>query len=104
MFDWSGKNANKSGESQGILISCVSGNPDYDRSFAVQPDCVKGLYVCVKQSMGDMSSKDLLISITRVGYCILILTLTDAGCRSVKEAFNNSRRQHQTVQGRLCHV
>ena len=27
MFDWSGKNADKSGKSQGILISCVSGNP-----------------------------------------------------------------------------
>ena len=27
MFDWSGKNAAKSGKSQGILISCVSGNP-----------------------------------------------------------------------------
>ena len=29
MFDWSGKNADKSGKSQGILISCVSGNPVY---------------------------------------------------------------------------
>ena len=29
MFDWSGKNADKSGKSQGILISCVSGNPEY---------------------------------------------------------------------------
>ena len=29
MFDWSGKNADKSGKSQGILISCVSGNPGY---------------------------------------------------------------------------
>ena len=28
MFDWSEKNADKSGKSQGILISCVSGNPD----------------------------------------------------------------------------
>ena len=32
MFDWSGKNADKSGKSQakiqGILISCVSGNLD----------------------------------------------------------------------------
>ena len=27
MFDWSGKNGNKSGKSQGILISCVSGYP-----------------------------------------------------------------------------
>ena len=27
MFDWSGKNADKSGKGQGILISCVSGNP-----------------------------------------------------------------------------
>ena len=31
MFDWSGKNGNKSGKksgkSQGILKSCVSGNP-----------------------------------------------------------------------------
>ena len=27
MFDWSGKNGDKSGKSQGILISCVSGNP-----------------------------------------------------------------------------
>ena len=28
MFDWSGKNGDSSGKSQGILISCVSGNPD----------------------------------------------------------------------------
>ena len=32
MFDWSGKNADKSGKGQakiqGILISCVSGDPD----------------------------------------------------------------------------
>ena len=28
MFDWSGKNGNKSGKSQGILKSRVSGNPD----------------------------------------------------------------------------
>ena len=27
MFDWSGKNEDRSGKSQGILISCVSGNP-----------------------------------------------------------------------------
>ena len=27
MFDWSRKNGNQSGKSQGILISCVSGNP-----------------------------------------------------------------------------
>ena len=27
MFDWSGINADKSGKSQGILKSCVSGNP-----------------------------------------------------------------------------
>ena len=27
MFDRSGENADKSGKSQGILISCVSGNP-----------------------------------------------------------------------------
>ena len=27
MFDWSGENADKSGKSQGILTSCVSGNP-----------------------------------------------------------------------------
>ena len=27
MFYWSGKNGNKSGKSQEILISCVSGNP-----------------------------------------------------------------------------
>ena len=27
MFDWSGKNGDMSGKSQGILISCVSGNP-----------------------------------------------------------------------------
>ena len=26
MFDWSGKNADKSGKGQGILISFVSGN------------------------------------------------------------------------------
>ena len=29
MFDWSGKHGNKSGKSQGILISCASGNPEY---------------------------------------------------------------------------
>ena len=28
MFDWSEENGDKSGESQGILISCVSGNSD----------------------------------------------------------------------------
>ena len=28
MFDWLGENGDKSGKSQGILISCVSGNPD----------------------------------------------------------------------------
>ena len=28
MFDWPGKNGNKSGKSQGILIYCVSGNPE----------------------------------------------------------------------------
>ena len=33
MFDWSGKNADKSGKSQGILISCVSGNPDHPKPF-----------------------------------------------------------------------
>ena len=27
MFDWSGKNGEKSLKSQGILVSCVSGNP-----------------------------------------------------------------------------
>ena len=27
MFDWTGKNEDKSWKSQGILISCVSGNP-----------------------------------------------------------------------------
>ena len=27
MFDWLGKYRDKSGKSQGILISCVSGNP-----------------------------------------------------------------------------
>ena len=27
MFDWSWKSGGKSGKSQGILISCVSGNP-----------------------------------------------------------------------------
>ena len=32
MFDWSGKNADKSGKSQGILISCVSGNPVHKQS------------------------------------------------------------------------
>ena len=35
MFDWSWKNADKSGKrsgkSQGILISCVSGNPEKSR-------------------------------------------------------------------------
>ena len=30
MFDWSGKNGDKSGKSQGILISCVSGKPQMD--------------------------------------------------------------------------
>ena len=28
MFDWSEKNGDKSGKSHGILISCVSGNPE----------------------------------------------------------------------------
>ena len=28
MFDWSGKNGDKSGKGQGILVSCVSGNPE----------------------------------------------------------------------------
>ena len=28
MFDWSGDNRDEAGKSQGILISCVSGNPD----------------------------------------------------------------------------
>ena len=28
VFDWSGKNEDKSGKSQGILITCVSGKPD----------------------------------------------------------------------------
>ena len=27
MFNWSGKNGDKSGKSQGIMKSCVSGNP-----------------------------------------------------------------------------
>ena len=27
MFDWSGENGDKSGKCQGILISCVGGNP-----------------------------------------------------------------------------
>ena len=31
MFDWSGRNTDKSGKGQGILISCVSGNPVYGR-------------------------------------------------------------------------
>ena len=29
MFDWSGQNCDESGKSQGILISCVSGNPTH---------------------------------------------------------------------------
>ena len=29
MFDWSEKKGDKSGKSQGILICCVSGNPDH---------------------------------------------------------------------------
>ena len=29
MFDWLGKNGDKSGKCQGILISCVSDNPVY---------------------------------------------------------------------------
>ena len=33
MFDWSGKNADKSGKSQGILIYCVSGNHECDFVF-----------------------------------------------------------------------
>ena len=33
MFDWSGKNGNKSGKSQEILISCVSGNPDLNWKY-----------------------------------------------------------------------
>ena len=31
MFDWSGKNGDESGKSQGILIPCVSGNPGLSR-------------------------------------------------------------------------
>ena len=27
LFEWSGKNGGKSGNSQGILLSCVSGDP-----------------------------------------------------------------------------
>ena len=36
MFDWSGKNADMSGKSQGILISCVSGNNE--TPFRGHPD------------------------------------------------------------------
>ena len=38
MFDWSGKNGDKSGKFQGILISCVSGNPDMNR-HCEEPRC-----------------------------------------------------------------
>ena len=42
MFDWSGKNADTSGKGQGILISCVSGNPamSYPRSPNLCPEAV----------------------------------------------------------------
>ena len=33
MFDWLGKNGDKSGKSQGILISCMSGNPEQYRGL-----------------------------------------------------------------------
>ena len=49
MFDWSGKNGNKSGKSQGILISCVSGNPEFIYS-AVTVECTCGkprLHLCL---------------------------------------------------------
>ena len=56
MCDWSGKNGDKSGKSQGNLISCVSGNPVYclvvsmsashavGRGFASRPGHTKDQY------------------------------------------------------------
>ena len=44
--------------------ACIRG-----RTLAVQPDCLKGCVVCGAVH-GDMHLKDLLGSITRVGYCI----------------------------------
>ena len=41
-------------------------------SLTVQPDCLKGRLVC-GTVYGDMHLKDLLGSITRVGYCIPVL-------------------------------
>ena len=40
-------------------------------SLAVQPDCLKGRVVC-GTVYGDMHLRDLLGSIVRVGYCILV--------------------------------
>ena len=41
MFDWSGKNRDKSGKSQGILISCVSGNPGLRPSQVIPKTIIK---------------------------------------------------------------
>ena len=41
MFDWLGKNAGKSGKSQGILISCVSGNPDLHSVYDIYITCME---------------------------------------------------------------
>ena len=43
IFDWSGKNGNKSGKSQGILISCVSGNPENENHWFVGIPGLEGL-------------------------------------------------------------
>ena len=44
MFDWSGKNTDKSGKSQGILIPCVSGNPVLMPSATPQGPVFKYLF------------------------------------------------------------
>ena len=50
MFDWSGKNADKSGKGQGILISYVSGNP----VKALSTRCFK----CICESKIKMMKED----------------------------------------------
>ena len=56
MFDWSGKNGDKSGKSQGILIYCVSGNPvkvflevyyDLSQVYNYMMICMTEPWVCI---------------------------------------------------------
>ena len=41
MFDWPGKNGDKSGGNQGILISCVRGNPGYHLGQTLMASSIK---------------------------------------------------------------